>query len=167
MIDQFEIGVITSTHGLKGEVKVYPMTDDVARFEDLKDVLLEAKGEPVRLKVERVRFFKGRPILKFEGLDRIEDVEAFRGRHLLVEREDAIPLEKNEFYIGDLIGSRVTLEDGSDYGELKDILRTGANDVYEIRRPDGSTTYLPSISDVILSVDPAQKTVVVRPMKEI
>ncbi len=167
MMDQFEIGVITSTHGLKGEVKVYPTTDDVDRFYDLKDVLLETRGGNRVLTVERVRFFKGRPILKFKGLDRIEDVEGFRQMKLLIDRKDAIPLEENEYYVGDIVGSDVFLEDGSEYGTLKDILKTGANDVYVIAKKDGEDSYLPAIQECIISVDPEEKKIVVRPMKEI
>ncbi len=167
MMEQFEIGVITSTHGLKGEVKVFPTTDDVDRYYDLKDVLLETREGTRVLSVERVRFFKGRPILKFKGLDRIEDVEGFRSMKLLVKREDAIPLEEDEYYIGDIIGSDVYLEDGSLYGKLQDVLKTGANEVYVIRLKDGSDTYLPAIKDCVLVVAPAEKRIVVRPMKEV
>ncbi len=167
MIEQFEIGVITSTHGLKGEVKVFPLTDDVDRFQDLEDVLLETRGGNRVLTVERVRFFKGRPILKFKGLDRIEDVEGFRQMKLLVNREDAIPLDEDEYYIGDVLDSEVLLEDGTQYGTLKDVLKTGANDVYVITKTDGEDTYLPVIHECVLSVDPEEKKIVVRPMKEI
>lgn len=167
MTEQFEIGVVTSTHGLKGEVKVFPTTDDVSRFEVLKDVLLETGGEPLHLTVERVRFFKGRPILKFSGLDRIEDVEKFRGKKILVKREDAIPLEENEHYIGDILGSEVFLEDGTRYGTLRDVLKTGANDVFEVVKEDGTVEYLPSIKDVVLAIDAEAKKITVAPMKVI
>lgn len=167
MTEQFEIGVITSTHGLKGEVKVFPTTDDVSRFEVIKDVLLETKDGPLHLSVERVRFFKGRPILKFSGLDRIEDVENFRGKKLLVSRENAQPLEEDEYYIEDLLGSGLYLEDGSDYGTLRDVLHTGANDVFEVQKTDGTMEYLPAIQDVILSIDAEQKKITVAPMRVI
>lgn len=167
MTEQFEIGIITSTHGLKGEVKVFPTTDDVNRFSTLKDVLLETGDAPLHLTVERVRFFKGRPILKFCGFDRIEDVEKFHGKKLLVSREDAVPLGENEHYIGDILGSRVYLKDGSSYGVLRDVLKTGANDVFEILKEDGSLEYLPSIRDVVLSIDPEAKKITVAPMRVI
>lgn len=167
MTEQFEIGVITSTHGLKGEVKVFPTTDDVSRFANLKDVLLETKDVPVNLTVERVRFFKGRPILKFSGLDRIEDVEGFRGRKLLVTRENAVPLKENEHYIGDILGSEVVKKDGSHYGILRDVLKTGANDVFEIEKEDGTLEYLPSIKDVVLAIDTEERRITVAPMRVI
>lgn len=167
MMDFFEIGAITSTHGLKGEVSVFPLTDDIERFYDLRDVLLETQGEPLCLSVERVRFFKGRVILKFKGLDRIEDVEQWKGRKLLVSRENAVALKENEFYIGDIIGSGAYLENGELLGEITDIRHTGANDVYYIRKEDGSEILLPSIAGVILRIEPEERRVLVRPMKEI
>lgn len=84
-----------------------------------------------------------------------------------MERKDAIPLKKGEYFIGDLVGSRVFLEDGTSYGQLVDIFRTGANDVYEIKMEDGSTAYLPAIRDCVISVDAEKQEIVVRPMKEI
>lgn len=167
MIEQFEIGVITTTHGLKGEVKVFPTTDDARRFEELSDVLLETAGEPRKLSVECVRFFKGRPILKFKGLDRIEDVEGLKGKKLLVDREDALPLEEDEHYVGDLLGAKVILGDGTAYGILRDILKTGANDVFEIQKEDGATDYLPSIKEVVLAIDVENRCITIRPMKTI
>lgn len=167
MIDQLEIGVITSTHGLKGEVYVYPLTDDIHRFETLRDVLLETKGKTLSLSVEHVSFFKGRVIMKFRGLDAIEDVETFKGMPLLVTRENAIPLMEGEYFIGDLVGSRVLLENGEEFGKLVDIFRTGANDVYQVEKTNGTMVYLPAIRDCILHVDAEKQEIVVRPMKEI
>lgn len=164
MLDRFEIGVITSSHGLKGDVKVYPTTDDASRFYEIGEVLLESGRV---LELEDVRFFKGRPIVKFRGLDRIEDVEALRGQSLYVTRENAAPLKEGEFYIGDLVGCRVFLEDGSLYGELKDILRTGANDVLEIVLADGSEKLIPMIPSCVPEVLPEEGRIVVRSMREI
>lgn len=166
-MDELEIGIITSTHGLKGEVYVHPLTDDIHRYETLKDVLLKAKGETRSLSVERVSFFKGRVIVKFLGLDAIEDVETLRGASIFVRRKDAIPLRQGEYFIGDLIGSRILLESGEEYGVLKDIFRTGANDVYDIERPDRSHVYLPAIRDCVLNIDAVGQEIIVRPMKEI
>ena len=104
MVSKLRVGVISSTHGLKGEVKVFPTTDDPARFRDLREVILEAKRETRDLEVERVKFFKQFVIVKFKGLDRIEEVEGYKGAELWVTRENAVPLEEGEYYIADLIG---------------------------------------------------------------
>jgi 16S rRNA processing protein RimM len=167
MLDVLEIGVITSTHGLKGEVNIYPVTDNVSRFDALKEILLEREGGFDSVQVEKVRYFKNRPILKMKGYDRIEDVERLKGQSIYVRRSDAVALQENEYFIGDLIGLDVVLEDGSRFGTLTDVLRTGANDVYAVKKDDGSTVYLPAIKDVILHTDPEVGTITVRPMKEI
>ncbi len=114
MTDRFQTGVITGTHGLRGEVKVFPTTEDPARFLDLKEVILQMPGQERRLKIRSVKFFKKFVILGFEGMNRIEDVEKLRGCPLLVERKDAIPLEEGEYYVADLIGLSVRTEDGNE-----------------------------------------------------
>ena len=127
-----KVGVISSTHGLKGEVKVFPTTDDVKRFRQLKEVLLDAGDEKTVLQIEQVKFFKQFVILKFRGIDDIEDVQKYKGKDLLVTRENAVKLKKDEYFIADLIGVGVISDDNSLRGILKDVIQTGANDVYEI-----------------------------------
>ncbi len=161
MEDFLKIGVITSTHGLKGEVKVYPTTD-VDRFEYLEYCYLDTgRGDKKELEVESVRFFKGLIILKFVGLDHIENVEKYRGADLWVSREDAQELEEGEYYIGDLIGMEVFLEDGSSFGTIADVMQTGANDVYLVDRPGKSQAMIPAISQCILEVNVEEGRMVV------
>ena len=167
MLTELEIGVVISTHGLKGEVNVFPLTDEAGRFRDLKTVLLRTPEGDRELTVSAVRFFKGRPILRFREITSIEEAEKLRRMTLLVKRDQAVPLKENEFFIGDLIGSDVFLEDGSRYGTLTDVLRTGANDVYAIDTGEGNLVYLPAIRDCVLSIAPEEKRITVRPMKEI
>lgn len=153
MEQRFQVGIITSSHGLRGEVKVYPTTDDPGRFRKLKQVILE-KGKDVRhLEIEGVKFFKQFVILKFRGLDDISDVEHLRQAGLYVERKDAVKLKRDEFFIADLIGMRVEAEDGSALGTLKDVISTGANDVYDVTLEDGKSLLIPAIRECILEVD--------------
>lgn len=153
MEQRFQVGIITSSHGLRGEVKVYPTTDDLGRFRKLKQVILE-KGKDVRhLEIEGVKFFKQFVILKFRGLDDISDVEHLRQAGLYVERKDAVKLKRDEFFIADLIGMRVEAEDGSALGTLKDVISTGANDVYDVTLEDGKSLLIPAIRECILEVD--------------
>ncbi|MBQ2627648.1 MAG: ribosome maturation factor RimM [Eubacterium sp.] len=154
MVEQFRVGVITSTHGLKGEVKVFPTTDDPGRFRKLKKVTLDLGGEKRQLKVRKVSFFKQFVILGFEGLDTIEDVERLRGKDLLVDRKDAIALPEGRYFIADLIGLRVINEQDEEIGILQDVLETGANDVYVAVRPDGRELLLPVIDECVLETDP-------------
>lgn len=147
------VGVISSTHGLKGEVKVFPTTDDVSRFEDLEHVMLDTGKEYKRLTVTQVKYFKNQVILKFKEFNDINDIEKYRGCDLLVSREDAVPLEDNENFIVDLIGLQVKTEDGATFGTLTDVLQTGANDVYVVETLEGREVLLPAIPSCILDVD--------------
>ena len=112
MEELLQVGVITSTHGVRGEVKVFPTTDDKERFRDLKKVILDCGKEKINLKIEGVKFFKKFAILKFKGMDHINDVEKYKRCPLLIEREDAVSLEENEYFIADMLGMDVVTEDG-------------------------------------------------------
>lgn len=153
MEDFFQVGIITATHGLKGEVKIFPTTDDPKRFKRLKEVLLDTGKERKKLEIEGVKFFKKFVILKFKGLDSINDVERYRRCSLLVDREHAVRLGRNEYFVADLEGLQVRDEDGTPIGVLKSVMETGANDVYEIELSDGRQLLLPAIQQCVLEVD--------------
>ena len=153
MEDLLQAGVITTTHGIRGEVKVYPTTDDVHRFEDLDSVLLDTGREYIELEIENVKYFKQYAILKFKGINTINDIEKYKGRSLYVTRDQAIPLDEDEYYIADLIGLDVYLENGEKFGVLKDVMETGANDVYIVETGEGKEVLLPAIHECILDVD--------------
>ncbi len=151
--DLFQIGVITDTHGLKGEVKVFPMTDDVRRFDVLEDtILVTPRGEKVAMVAERARYFKNLVILKFKGYDDINDVEKFKKSELYVTRENAIPLEEGEYYLKDLYGLTVRTDEGEELGVIDDIIETGANDVYVVKGETGEVL-IPNIKQCVLNVD--------------
>lgn len=153
MESRFQIGIISSTHGIRGEVKVFPTTDDVRRFGKLKEVILDTGKEDLNLSVQSVKYFKQFVIVKFEGLDDINAVEKYRGKSLYVTRENAVRLQKDEYFIADLIGLSVQDETGEPIGVLEDVLGTGANDVYRIRLTDGRELLLPAIRQCVLEVD--------------
>lgn len=165
MEDLLKVGVITTTHGVRGEVKVFPTTDDAERFLELNYVLLDTGRELRRLEIAGVKFFKNLAILKFEGIDNINDIELYKGKDLWIPREEAQELEEDEYYIGDLIGMEVFLEDGSLFGKLKDVLETGANDVYVVSATDGKEVLLPAIHECILDVDVENGKMTVHLMK--
>ena len=147
------VGVITSAHGIKGEVKVFPTTDDAKRFKELKEVILDTGKEHIPMEIEHVKFFKNMVILKFKGYDNISDIEKYKSKDLLIPREDAVELEEDEYFIADLIGLTVVDESGKELGVLKDVLETGANDVYIVQMKSGRELMLPAIGDCILDVD--------------
>ena len=153
MEDLLQVGIITSTHGVRGEVKVYPTTDDPRRFRRLKEVVLDTGREKLNLESEGVKFFKQFVILKFKGLDNINDIEKYRQKSLYVTRKNAVRLQRDEYFIADLIGLKVQDEDGKELGTVKDVIETGANDVYEVEMADGRSLLLPAIKQCILNVD--------------
>ena len=152
MEDFFQIGIITSTHGVHGEVKVFPTTDDPRRFKKLKEVFVDTGRERVALEIEGVKFFKQFVIVKFKGIDTLNDVERYRKASLFVSRENAVRLRKDEYFIADLCGLAVQNEFGEPLGVLKEVLETGANDVYVITLSDGRELLLPAIKQCILEV---------------
>lgn len=165
MENMLRVGVISSTHGVRGEVKVYPTTDDKERFKKLKSVVMDTGKEQLELEIEGVKFLKNMVILKFKGYDNINDIEKYKGNDLLVTRENAIELNPGENFITDLIGLRVVTEDGKEFGILKDVYQTGANDVYEVKITDGKEVLLPAIHECILDVDLEKATITVHIME--
>ncbi|MBP3901473.1 MAG: 16S rRNA processing protein RimM [Blautia sp.] len=165
MEDFLKVGTITTTHGVRGEVKVYPTTDDPERFLDLKRVLVDTGKEMVPLTIKGVKFFKNLVILKFTEIDNINDVINYKGMDLLIPREEGVELDEDEYYIADLIGMEVYLEDGTRYGTLKDVMETGANDVYIVKKESGGEILLPAIHECILDVNPEEGKMTVHLMK--
>lgn len=159
-----QVGVISSTHGIRGEVKVFPTTDDPNRFKKLKDVILDTGREQKELKIEGVKFFKQFVILKFKDIDNINDIEKYKGKSLYVTRENAVKLKKDEYFIADLIDMQVVLEDGTEFGTLTDVMQTGANDVYCIQTEAHGEVLIPAIGDCILDVDVEERTMTIHLM---
>jgi 16S rRNA processing protein RimM len=158
MEDILQVGAITQTHGVHGEVKVFPTTDDVRRFKKLKEVILDTGKEKITLEIEGVKFFKNLAILKFKGFDSINDIEKYKGKALYVTRENAVKLGRDEYFIADLIGLKVYDEDDNYLGELVNVIETGANDVYEVRFAQGTShsgenVLFPAIKQCVLDVD--------------
>lgn len=151
--DLFKVGVITTAHGVHGEVKVFPTTDDVKRFKKAKELLLDNGKEIKTVKLSSVKFFKQFVIIKFDGIDDMDTALTLRNCDLLVTRENAVKCAKDEYFIADLIGLEVYDEDNISLGVISNVYQTGANDVYEIEKTDKSTFLIPAIKDCILDVD--------------
>ena len=151
--DLLQVGILSSTHGVRGEIKVFPTTDDVKRFKKNKEYILGTKNGNIDVRVESVKFFKQFVILKFEGIDTLDDILAYKGCSLYVNRAHAVKLQKDEYFIADLIGVEVFDEDDNYIGKLIDVLETGANDVYEITTEDDKVYLFPAIKECIKKVD--------------
>lgn len=163
--DLLQVGAITSTHGIKGEVKVFPTTDDPERYTHLKEVILDTGKELIPLKIQNTKFFKQFVIVKFKGIDNINDVEKYKGNGLFVTRDNAVKLEEGEHFIADLIDLKVITDTDEVLGVLTDVLQTGANDVYVVTREDDSEVLIPAIKDCILNVDLEQRTMHIHLLK--
>lgn len=164
MSDLLQVGVLTSTHGVRGEMKVFPTTDDVKRFKKNKNYVLETPKGTMEVKVESVKFFKQFVILKFEGFDNIDEIAPYKGCSLLVTREHAVKCAKDEYFIADLIGMSVCEENGESIGVLTDVIQTGANDVYVVKTPEGKEYLFPAIKECVLGVDMEERKVTVHIM---
>lgn len=163
-ISTLQVGVITQTHGIRGEVKVFPTTDDTNRFKKLKEVIVNNGKTSLTMTIEGVKFFKQYVILKFKGYDSINEIEKYKGAKLLVTRDNAVKLKKGEYFIADLIGMQVVTEDKNPFGILKDVLTTGANDVYVVEMSDGKEALLPAIKECVLNIDMEQEQITVHIM---
>lgn len=152
MTDEFVIGYITSTHGVHGEVKVFPATDDVKRFKKLKEVTVHTRSGDRLLHIRSVKFFKKFVILGFEEFDNVDDVYALKQASLTVDREHAVSLKKDEYFIADLIGLKCITDEDKELGVIKDVLQTGANDVYVIAAGE-KEILIPAIKDCVKEID--------------
>lgn len=153
MQKRLEIGQIINTFGIKGEVKVFPLTDDIKRFDDLETVYVKTKKESQLYNIESIKYHKNFVLIKFKGINTVEQAEILRNSYLEVDREQAIPLNEGEYFIADLIGLEVYSDEGKLIGKVDDIYNTGANDIYVVKDDLGKQTLLPGIKDVIKSVD--------------
>lgn len=153
MEDLLRVGVITQTHGIRGEVKVFPTTDDPERFKDLKECIIRAKRQDIHVTVSSVKFFKQYVILKFKEYDNINDILDYVKCDILVTRDNAVKCEPGEYFICDLIGMKVVTDDGIELGRLTEVYETGANNVYEVTNDNNEQVLIPVIDQCILSHD--------------
>ena len=160
-----EVGQIVNTFGIKGFVKVNPWVNDVMRFEKLKKVYIIIRNEHKELEIEEVKYHKNQVLLKFKGIDTIEQAEIIRNAIIELDRENAIPLEKGEYFIADLLDSEVFTEEGEKLGILDDIYNTGSKDIYVVKNELGKNILLPGIKDVIKEVDVENKKIIVHLLK--
>ena len=152
MYDYLQIGKIINTHGVTGEVKVIPLTDDPARFKKLKWVYIEKNNSLEKINIKGVKFFKNTVIAKLEGIDDLEAAAKLKEHFILVDREHAVSLPEDTFFICDIIGAKVFDESGELLGELVNVLETGSNDVYVVKSPDNKEILIPALKSVVKSV---------------
>ena len=156
-----EIGQIVNTFGIEGFVKVNPWVNDVTRFDDLKKVYIKIRKEEKVLEIEEVKYHKNQVLLKFKGVETVEQAEMLRNAILEIDRKDAIPLEEGEYFIADLLESEVYTDEGEKLGILEDIFNTGSNDIYVVKNELGKSILLPRIKEVFKEIDVENKKIIV------
>ena len=156
-----EIGQIVNTFGIKGFVKVNPWVNDVTRFDDLKKVYIKIRKSLKELEIEEVKYHKNQVLLKFKGVETVEQAEMLRNAILEIDRKDAIPLEEGEYFIADLLESEVYTDEGEKLGILEDIFNTGSNDIYVVKNELGKSILLPRIKEVFKEIDVENKKIIV------
>jgi len=160
MLEYLSIGQIINTHGFRGEVKVFPLTDDISRFEKLKEVYVEENDGLVKYKVESIKFLRSTAAVKLEGIDSEQAANKLRGSYIKVDRKSAVKLPKDSYFICDLIGLEVYDEKGLLIGTVKDVLQTGSNDVYVIES-SGKDILIPALKDIVKKIDLENKKILV------
>ncbi len=165
MQERLEIGQVVNTFGIKGFVKVNPWVDDITRFDKLKNIYIKNKKEIKQLEIEEVKYHKNMVLMKFKGIETIEQAELLRNYYLEIDRKDAIPLEEGTYFIADLLESEVYSDENELLGILEDIYNTGSNDIYVVKNELGKTLLLPGIPEVIKDVDIENKKIIVHLLK--
>ncbi len=164
MEEYLEIGQIVNTNGLKGNLKVKPLTDDITRFEDLETIYVQRGKELVEFRIQDVKYIKNMVILKLEGIDNIDEAEKYKNLYIKINREDAVELPEDSYFIVDILNCEVYTVDNELLGKVVDVFSTGSNDVYTVKNNEGKEILLPAIEDVIKDVDIQNKRITVELM---
>ena len=157
-------GTITTTHGLKGEVKVFPLVDDPGRFSLFTTVFLKLKGKTIKAEVENVKFFKKLVILKLKGFDDVDESKSIKGFDIYAKREEIAELKEGQYFDEDLINLPVYDEEGTELGVLDHILHSPGNDVFVIKNAEGKEILIPAVKQFILSVDIENGRIIASPL---
>ena len=159
--ERLEVGQIVNTFGIKGFVKIYPYVDDISRFGNLKKVHIKSKKEEKELQIEEVKYQKNMVLVKFKGIETVENAEKLRNSFVEIDRADAIPLEEGQYFIADLLGLDVYLDTGEKLGILEDIYNTGSSDIYVVKNELGKQFLLPYIDEVVKQINLEEGKIIV------
>lgn len=160
MVEYFEIGQISNTHGLKGEMKVRPFTEKNEDYAKLENILVDFNGTLKEYTVESVRYQKDVVLMKLKDVDDIEEAEKLKGHYIKIPRDSAKKINEDEYFIADLLGCEV-YQDETLLGVLDDVFTAGGSDVYVVKRKGKQDLLLPAISSVIKKVDVVNQKVFV------
>ncbi|NLJ78554.1 MAG: 16S rRNA processing protein RimM [Tissierellia bacterium] len=163
-MDYIQVGKIINTHGIKGEVTIYPLTDDRYRFNDLQIVYLGHDRR--RVIVEGARYHKNMVLLKFEEFDNIDDVLPYKGEYLYIDSQDRVILPEDRFFLFDIIGAIVYTVEGKRVGMVSQVIQSTGNDVYVVRNDEMDQEYMiPAVKEFIISIDIDNRRIVIDPIE--
>lgn len=165
MEEYIEIGQIVNSYGIKGFVKVVPYTDNPERFQEFKTIFVNYRNELLEFEIDEVKINKSVVLLKFKGMNDINQIEIYKNCYLKIKKEDLKELPDDTYFIFDLIGMEVFTDKGDFLGNISDVIQTGSNDVYIVKGKDGKEILLPAIADVVKNVDIENKKMTVELLK--
>lgn len=154
------IGYVLKPQGIRGEVKVDPVSPNPERFKNLAKVYLKNE-ELTAYSIENVRLSNRFVFLKFSEVNTRDDAELLRNCEVLIDKEDLIKLSPGEFFIHDLVGCKVFTEGGDLLGKIVDVMQISSNDVYVVMNQTGQELLVPAINDVIKLVDVKHKKIII------
>jgi 16S rRNA processing protein RimM len=157
MTEYLQVGKIVNTHGIRGEVKVIPLTDDPRRYDELKEVFVGTDNEKDVFYIENVKYLKNTVIIKFKESIDMNYAQKLKEMFIYVDRKNAVKLSEGRYFIFDLIGMEVFELDGKRLGILKDVLQTGSNDVYVVKNDQNKEILIPALKSVIKEVSVGDK----------
>lgn len=159
MKEYITVGQIINTHGLKGEIKIYPLTDDIKRFRKLKNVYIDHK----ETKITWCKLQSDKIILKLEGIDTIEAAQKLKEKYIEIKREDAVKLPEGRYFITDIMECTVFDETGKELGKVTNVIQTGSNDVYSVKGKD-EDILIPALKSIVTKIDIENQTIVIKPL---
>ena len=160
MLEYISIGQIINTYGVKGELKVYPLTDNISRFDKLKIVYIEENQELYEYEIQHINYLNNIVIVKFKNIEDIESAEKFRNKYIKVHRNDAVKLPEDSFFVCDVIGTDVFTIEGEKLGKVCDVIETGSNDVFVIKTKD-KEILIPALKTIFKEIDIIKGRIVV------
>lgn len=157
-----KIGIIINTHGIKGELKINPLTDDIKRFDKLNNIYIGE--EKVEYNIEKVKYIKNFPIIKLKEFDNINDVLKYKNNYIYIDKEDLVELPKDYYFIFDIIDCKVYDIENNFIGIVEDVITYSSNDVYVVKNND-KEYLIPALKRFVKSIDIEDKKIIIDPIE--
>ena len=152
-MDYIQIGKVANTHGVRGDLKIFPLTDDITRFELLNQIRIENNNRIYTCTITGIKYFKNLVILQLKEVQNMNEALELKGGTVLIPMEEVLPLAENENYIYEMIGLIAKEEDGTELGPLKEVLETGTHDIYVIDDGSKHGLMIPAVNEFVREVN--------------